>query len=165
MLYEVVTSKYGMKYLTTSEFASAIGVTSQTVRRWHSLDKLIPERVTSSGTRYYTQEQVRFYLHSQNLKRDYATTLGFCSLDNHSVDLDLQIKKVQTYLNMNARSTCLIVQDINTLPANAIETVLKNAQIQEIVICAKHETSCFNQLLLTLLKSNGVKIINVLNTI
>ena len=48
---------------SVSEFAKAIGVHPQTVRRWDRTNQLKPEFRTIGGQRKYTQEQVDAYLH------------------------------------------------------------------------------------------------------
>ena len=50
------------QYLTIQEFAQAIGVCTQTVRRWDKQGKLSPHHKTPNGYRMYTQEQIENYL-------------------------------------------------------------------------------------------------------
>lgn len=45
-------------YLSSIEFAKAVGVTPQTVREWHKRGWVIPVKLTISGRRLYSQEQI-----------------------------------------------------------------------------------------------------------
>ena len=47
-----------MAYMSIGKFSKEIGVTTQTLRNWHKEGKLIPDIITDSGTRYYSEEQV-----------------------------------------------------------------------------------------------------------
>lgn len=49
------------KFLTISEFANAIGVHEQTLRKWDKDGKLKPNHKTPNGRRAYTQQQVDDY--------------------------------------------------------------------------------------------------------
>lgn len=53
------------KFYTISEFAKAIGVHPQTIRRWDRTGKLQPNCRTLGGQRKYTQSQVDAYLSSK----------------------------------------------------------------------------------------------------
>lgn len=50
------------EYLSIQDFATAIGVCTQTVRRWDITNKLKPHHRTPNGYRKYTKEQVDEYL-------------------------------------------------------------------------------------------------------
>lgn len=50
------------EYLSIQEFAKAIGVCTQTIRRWDVTNKLKPHHRTPNGYRIYTQTQVNDYL-------------------------------------------------------------------------------------------------------
>lgn len=55
-----------MVVYTISQFAENIGVSAQTLRRWHKQGKLVPAFVTESGRRMYTVQQIEDYLKSCN---------------------------------------------------------------------------------------------------
>lgn len=50
------------RFMTTSEFAKRIGIHPQTLRRWDRDHTLCAHHKTSSGRRYYTEEQAREFL-------------------------------------------------------------------------------------------------------
>ena len=49
-------------FLSTMDFAKALGVTPQTIREWHRKGLVIPAHMSITGRRQYTQEQVDAYL-------------------------------------------------------------------------------------------------------
>lgn len=51
-----------MKYYSIGEFATKIGKTVQTLRKWDKNGILKPSHVTNGGTRYYSQEQLNHFL-------------------------------------------------------------------------------------------------------
>ena len=46
------------KYYSIHEFSKIIGVSAQTLRNWDSNGKLHPHHTTTSGYRYYSDEQL-----------------------------------------------------------------------------------------------------------
>lgn len=56
------------KFLTTAEFADAVGVHPKTVRRWDENGFLKPNHRTPSGIRQYTDEQVDAYFRGDYCK-------------------------------------------------------------------------------------------------
>lgn len=50
-----------IEYLSSSEFAKAIGVSHSTVKRWHVSGILTASVVTPTGIRKYTMKQVEDY--------------------------------------------------------------------------------------------------------
>ncbi len=49
------------QYLSVTEFAKAIGVHPQTLRRWETSGYLKPHHKTPGGFRYYSDQQVDDY--------------------------------------------------------------------------------------------------------
>lgn len=64
-----------MVVYTISQFAENIGVSTQTLRRWHKEGKLVPAFVTKSGRRMYTVLQIEEYLESCNASKMTVTEL------------------------------------------------------------------------------------------
>ena len=46
------------KYLTTSEFAAAKGVTARTVQRWIAEDNVVPALRTAGGHARFSEDQI-----------------------------------------------------------------------------------------------------------
>lgn len=53
------------EFLSIQEFANAIGVTTQTIRRWDKSGKLKPDHKTPSGYRMYSRTQIETYFEKQ----------------------------------------------------------------------------------------------------
>ncbi len=51
-----------MKYYSIGNFAKLIGLTRQTLRNWDKTGKLKPSHTGNSGYRYYSQQQLQYYL-------------------------------------------------------------------------------------------------------
>lgn len=50
------------KYLTTGQFAAALGVHPKTVIKWDNQGKIRAHHRSAGGRRYYSQEQVDKYI-------------------------------------------------------------------------------------------------------
>lgn len=72
------------------EFASKIGVSTQTVRRWEKEGKITPAYRTPSGHRMFTQEQVNQY--SNRTIKD-PITIAYSRVSSHSQKDDLTSQK------------------------------------------------------------------------
>lgn len=53
------------EFMTISDFAKAIGISQNTIRKWEAKGLLIPHHKTPGGRRLYSQEQVDAYLNQQ----------------------------------------------------------------------------------------------------
>ena len=51
--------------LSIGKTAKKLGVTTTTLRNWHKENKLIPEKITTGGTRYYSEEQIYLYFNKK----------------------------------------------------------------------------------------------------
>lgn len=72
------------------EFASKIGVSTQTIRRWEKEGKITPAYRTPSGHRMFTQEQVNQY--SNRPIKD-PITIAYSRVSSHSQKDDLVSQK------------------------------------------------------------------------
>lgn len=70
------------KYLTTPEFAEAIGVAVITLKRWDKSGILYPHHKTPGGRRYYSQQQVDAY------KKKYYNTKSDVLSDSETDDIE-----------------------------------------------------------------------------
>ena len=89
-----------MKYYSIGEFAKLIGKTIQTLRNWDSKGVLKPHHVTSGGTRYYSQEQLNYFLGLKPKNDTTKKVIGYCRVSSHKQkdDLERQIDNVKTYM-------------------------------------------------------------------
>ena len=59
-----------MKFYKTGMFASLIGISDVTLRKWDKLGWLKPHHRSPSGYRYYTDEQLQDYLKNGLTKKN-----------------------------------------------------------------------------------------------
>lgn len=76
-----------------------IDVSAQTLRNWEKSGKLIPDYKTSSGYRYYSQEQVDA-ITGNKINIENRITIGYCRVSSvkQKNDLERQVQNVKTYL-------------------------------------------------------------------
>ncbi|MGH2639791.1 MAG: IS607 family transposase [Rhabdochlamydiaceae bacterium] len=77
------------KFISIKEAASALGVSTQTLRRWERINKLIPAQRTKGGQRRYNVAQLS--LPSHPLTRDKELpTIAYARVSSHDQKEDLQ---------------------------------------------------------------------------
>ena len=133
-----------MKYYSIGEFSKAIGVTQQTLRNWDKIGKLKPHHVAKSGYRYYSQQQLQYYLGLKGEEFAKKKVLGYCRVSSNKQkdDLERQIENVKTY--MLARGYQFeIITDIgsginyNKKGLNQLLDMIVTSQVEKIVILYK----------------------------
>ena len=82
--------------MSIGKFAKKIGVSVSTVRHWDNINFLKPVKISNTGYRYYSQEQVDKYLDNDN-KNDKVILYGRVSTQSQKDDLERQIQKLKTY--------------------------------------------------------------------
>lgn len=82
--------------MSIGKFAKKIGVSVSTVRHWDNINVLKPVKVSNTGYRYYSQEQVDKYLDNYN-KNDKVILYGRVSTLEQKDDLERQIQNLKTY--------------------------------------------------------------------
>lgn len=80
--------------------ASMLGVTIATLRNWDKSGYFVPEKVTYSGTRYYSGEQINSFMCRPNSKTKPKVVIGYCRVSSQKQkdDLERQVENVRTYL-------------------------------------------------------------------
>jgi len=86
------------KYYSIHEFSKILGVSAQTLRNWDNNGKLHPHHKTSSGYRYYSDEELNQVLHIN--PDNNRIVIGYCRVSSNKQkdDLKRQIDNMQTYL-------------------------------------------------------------------
>lgn len=84
---------------SVGKFAKKIGVTTQTLRNWHKEKSLIPLKVTSGGTRYYSEQQLNEYLNKPTYGERDVYIYSRVSNSNQKDDLKNQISFLKSYCN------------------------------------------------------------------
>lgn len=87
------------KYYSIRKLSEMIDVSAQTLRNWEKSGKLIPDYKTSSGYRYYSQEQVDT-ITGNKANIENRITIGYCRVSSakQKDDLERQIENVKAYL-------------------------------------------------------------------
>lgn len=100
-----------MKLYKITEFAQLINRTPQTLRKWDKKGVLKPNRKTERGDRFYTEEQLNYFLDKQQIMEvKKRKTIGYCRVSSNKQkdDLDRQITNVKTYMIANGFSFDII---------------------------------------------------------
>lgn len=87
------------KYYSIRKLSEMMDVSAQTLRNWEKSGKLIPDYKTSSGYRYYSQEQVNA-ITGNKANIESRITIGYCRVSSakQKDDLERQVENVKTYL-------------------------------------------------------------------
>lgn len=87
-----------MELISIGKFAKIVGVTTTTLRRMHERGELVPCHVSSGGTRYYSSDQLSYFLKSGD-KRS-TSVVGYCRICSDDLPDDLQQQKnnVKNYM-------------------------------------------------------------------
>lgn len=148
-----------------------IDVSAQTLRNWEKSGKLIPDYKTSSGYRYYSQEQVDAITDNKaNIEN--RITIGYCRVSSvkQKDDLERQVENVKAYLFAQGRPF-EIIEDIgsgiNYNKKGLLELLQKviDHKVEKIVILYKDRLLRFGyELFENIVKSYGVSIEVIDNT-
>lgn len=124
------------------KFAKEVGVTPTTLRRWHKDGKLIPCKVTSTGNRYYSQQQLDEYLGKSSSNNSKIIIYARVSSSNQKDDLENQVEFLKQYANAKGYITevCTDIGSGLNYKRKAWNTLLKriqNGEIKKIIIAHK----------------------------
>lgn len=86
-----------MELMSIGKFAKKIGVNVVTLRRMEAKGELLPAHVSSGGTRYYSTEQLKQFIGSDNKQK---LVIGYCRVSTPSQkdDLKTQVENVKSYM-------------------------------------------------------------------
>ena len=86
-----------MELMSIGKFANKIGVSVATVRRMETKGELLPAHISSGGTRYYSTEQLKQFIGSDNKQK---LVIGYCRVSTPSQkdDLKTQVENVKSYM-------------------------------------------------------------------
>lgn len=133
-----------MKYYSIGEFSELIGVTQQTLRNWDKTGKLKPSHIGKSGYRYYSQQQLQYYLGLKGENPVKRKVVGYCRVSSNKQkdDLERQIENVKSY--MIARGYSFeVVTDIgsginyNKKGLNQLIDMIIASEVEKIVVLYK----------------------------
>lgn len=133
-----------MKYYSIGEFANEIGKTVQTLRNWDKKGILKPSHITAGGTRYYSQEQLDYFLGLKNIESKNKKIIGYCRVSSHKQkdDLERQIDNVKTYMYAKGYQFEIITDigsgiNYNKKGLNQLIDMITNSEIEKIVVLYK----------------------------
>lgn len=163
-----------MELLSIGKFAKIVGLTPTTLRRMHKDNSLIPCYISPSGTRYYSQEQLNYFLNPYTLdkKEKIEKVIGYCRVSTTSQkdNLKTQIENVKTYMYSKGYQFEIISDigsGINYNKKGLQELISKicNKEVLKIVILYKDRLVQFGyELIEYLCQINGVEIEIIDNT-
>lgn len=86
-----------MNLMPIGKFANMVGIHPQTLRRMEKSGELIPQHISSGGTRYYSQAQLK---HFANSSKEDKLVVGYCRVSTPSQKDDLinQVQNVKSYM-------------------------------------------------------------------
>lgn len=133
-----------MKYYSIGEFAELIGVTQQTLRNWDKVGKLKPSHIGKSGYRYYSQQQLQYYLGLKGENAVKRKVVGYCRVSSNKQkdDLERQIENVRSYMIAKGYSF-EIVTDIGSginyskKGLNQLIDMVVSSEVERIVVLYK----------------------------
>ena len=96
------------KYYSIHEFSKIIGVSAQTLRNWDSNGKLHPHHTTTSGYRYYSDEQLNQVM---NVKPKNRIIIGYCRVSSHKQKDDLE-RQIEIIDNTEESEQQELVEDL-----------------------------------------------------
>ena len=96
------------KYYSIHEFSKIIGVSAQALRNWDSNGKLHPHHTTTSGYRYYSDEQLNQVM---NVKPKNRIIIGYCRVSSHKQKDDLE-RQIEIIDNTEESEQQELVEDL-----------------------------------------------------
>ena len=159
------------KYYSIRKLSEMIDVSAQTLRNWEKSGKLIPDYKTSSGYRYYSQEQVDA-ITGNKTNMENRIIIGYCRVSStkQKDDLERQVQNVKAYLLAQGKPF-EIIEDIgsgiNYNKKGLLELLQKviDHKVEKIVVLYKDRLLRFGyELFENIAKSYGASIEVIDNT-
>lgn len=133
-----------MKYYSIGQFAELIGVTTQTLRNWDKVGKLRPSHKGKSGYRYYSHQQLQYYLGLKGENPAMRKIIGYCRVSSNKQkdDLERQVENVKTYMTAKGYSFEVITDigsgiNYNKKGLNQLIEMITASEVEKIVVLYK----------------------------
>lgn len=157
-----------MKLLRINQVSEQTGLHVSTLRRLHKSGKLVPQKISDGGTRYYSQEQINKYMNVTNNR----TIIGYCRVSSKKQEDDLkrQIEKVTTYMLAKGYQFEIITDvgsgvNYNKKGLQQLISKIENNEVEKIVVLFKDRLVRFGmELIETICKINNTTIEIIDNT-
>ena len=133
-----------MEYFSIGKYAKAIGVTEQTLRNWDKTGKLKPHHLGKSGYRYYSKQQLQYYLGLKGENPAKRKVIGYCRVSSNKQkdDLERQIEYVKLYMIAKGYSFDVITDigsgiNYNKKGLNQLVDMIVASEVEKIVVLYK----------------------------
>ena len=152
-----------MELMSIGKFAKKIGVNVATLRRMEAKGELMPAHVSSGGTRYYSTEQLKQFIRTNNKQK---LVVGYCRVSTPSQkdDLKNQVNNVKSYMIAKGYQY-EIIEDIgsginyNKKGLKQLIDKINNQEVSKVVILYKDRLVRFGfELIEYLCQINGVEL-------
>ena len=159
-----------MKLLRMNEVSEITGLAQSTLRLMHRKGELVPAKISSGGTRYYSDEQIKEYMGIETVSKRIVIGYARVSSRKQEDDLNKQIENLKTYMFANGYSF-EVITDIGSsinYSKNGLTKLLErihNGEVFKVVVLYKDRLVRFGfELLETVCKLNDCEIEIVDNT-
>ena len=159
-----------MKLLRMNEVSEITGLAQYTLRLMHRKGELVPAKISSGGTRYYSDEQIKEYMGIETVSKRIVIGYARVSSRKQEDDLNKQIENLKTYMFAKGYSFEMIT-DIGSsvnYSRNGLTKLLErihNGEVSKVVVLYKDRLVRFGfELLETVCKLNDCEIEIVDNT-
>lgn len=159
-----------MKLLRMNEVSEITGLAQSTLRLMHRKGELVPAKVSSGGTRYYSDEQIKEYMGIETVSKRIVIGYARVSSRKQEDDLNKQIENLKTYMFAKGYSFEMITDIGSSMnySKNGLTKLLErihNGEVSKVVVLYKDRLVRFGfELLETVCKLNDCEIEIVDNT-
>ena len=159
-----------MKLLRMNEVSEITGLAQSTLRLMHRKGEFVPAKVSSGGTRYYSDEQIKEYMGIETVSKRIVIGYARVSSRKQEDDLNKQIENLKTYMFAKGYSFEMITDIGSSMnySKNGLTKLLErihNGEISKVVVLCKDRLVRFGfELLETVCKLNDCEIEIVDNT-
>ena len=159
-----------MKLLRMNEVSEITGLAQSTLRLMHRKGELVPAKVSSGGTRYYSDEQIKEYMGIETVSKRIVIGYARVSSRKQEDDLNKQIENLKTYMFAKGYSFEIIIDVGSSINyskkglTNLLERI-HNGEVSKVVVLYRDRLVRFGfELLETVCKLNDCEIEIVDNT-
>lgn len=159
-----------MKLLRMNEVSEITGLAQSTLRLMHRKGELVPAKISSGGTRYYSDEQIKEYMGIETVSKRIVIGYARVSSRKQEDDLNKQIENLKTYMFAKGYSFEMITDIGSSInySKNGLTKLLERihkGEVSKVVVLYKDRLVRFGfELLETVCKLNDCEIEIVDNT-
>ena len=153
-----------------NEVSEITGLAQSTLRLMHRKGELVPAKISSGGTRYYSDEQIKEYMGIETVSKRIVIGYARVSSRKQEDDLNKQIENLKTYMFAKGYSFEMITDIGSSMnySKNGLTKLLERihkGEVSKVVVLYKDRLFRFGfELLETVCKLNDCEIEIVDNT-